>query len=811
MRINSTAVVATLLILLGIFGVIFSPNTYWLYILGMAGIFSMVGYGLALLIGIAGQISIGHAAFFAIGAYTEAILTTKYGFSFWQTLPIGILLAFALGLILAAPALRVKGPYLAMVTIAFGLILENIIIEAEPITGGFNGISDIDKPSLFGLVFDIRWHVGLIVLIAVLTGFVYSFLTKSRFSKSLKASSDAEAAAIAIGINPVQIRSFAFAISAGITGLAGALFAPMVGFISPENFNLFQSILFLLLTILGGVGTLTGPVIGAIIIAGLPEVLSGLAEYRILVFGILLVLILWIRPNGIASLYEAKAGSKNPKKLIGNGNIDQWLKAGLRKGLLNIEDLSIRFGGVKAVSNVSFSIESGKIVGLIGPNGAGKTTLLNLISGFYQAGSGRVSRLDENLSSHPTYQQAGLGIARTFQATQLFGSLTVYENLYIALPKGVDHDFIIFELVNLVGYKQELDCYASDLAFVDRRLVEIARALACNPDLILLDEPAAGLSAKEKDELSQLLGYLAGLGIRILLVEHDVRLVMGTCDEIVVLDSGHVIAQGAPEKVREMPQVIEAYLGVAKLHVVPKTENLDPKTVLEISNLSAGYGNLSVLKDIDLLAKNHETLALLGANGAGKSTLMKALSGLIPSKGTILFKGKDISGVPGHQRVSLGLALVPEGRQVFPELTVGENLLLGGYIKSASMRKQRVEEMLTLFPRLRERFNQAAGTLSGGEQQMLAFGRAMMSAPDLLLLDEPSLGLAPKLVAEVYQAIQKIAGEGTGLMVVDQFAKTVLQIADRGYVFSSGKITLEGNAADLLQSEEMISEYLGEG
>ena len=535
-----------------------------------------------------------------------------------------------------------------------------------------------------------------------------------------------------------------------------------------------------------------------------------MAEYRILVFGILLVLILWIRPNGLASLYERRGSTRKSIKPIAQGNIDQWLKTGLRKGLLKIEDLSIRFGGVKAVSNVSFSIESGKIVGLIGPNGAGKTTLLNLISGFYQAGNGQVSRLDENLSSHPTYQQASLGIARTFQATQLFGSLTVYENLYIALPRGVDHDSIIYELLNLVGYKQGLECYASELPFVDRRLVEIARALACHPDLILLDEPAAGLAAKEKDDLSQLLSHLSSLGMRILLVEHDVRLVMGTCDEIVVLDSGQVIAEGPPEQVREMPQVIEAYLGVAKLHVFPKAPNLNPQTILEISNLSAGYGNLTVLKEIDLVAKNHETLALLGANGAGKSTLMKALSGLIPSKGAIQFKGNDISGVAGHLSVALGLALVPEGRQVFPELTVGENLLLGGYTTSIAVRKQRIEEMLTLFPRLRERFNQPAGTLSGGEQQMLAFGRAMMSAPDLLLLDEPSLGLAPKLVAEVYQAIQKIGGEGTALMVVDQFAKTVLQIADRGYVFSSGKITLEGKAVDLLQSEEMISEYLGE-
>jgi ABC-type branched-subunit amino acid transport system ATPase component/ABC-type branched-subunit amino acid transport system permease subunit len=810
LKINATTTVSLALAAFAVGGVIFAPNTYWLYILGLAGIFSIVGYGLALLIGLAGQVSIGHAAFFAIGAYTEAILITNYGFSFWSTLPFTFLFAFLLGFVLAAPALRVKGPYLAMVTIAFGLVIENIIIEAEPITGGFNGISNIDKPQLFNIAFNMRWHVGLIIICAACVGLGYYWLTKTRFGKSLKAANDSEVAAISIGINPVQIRSLAFAYSAGITGFAGALFAPLAGFISPENFNFLQSILFLLLAILGGVGTLTGPVIGALIIAGLPEVLSGLAEYRLLVFGILLVTILWLRPNGIASLFEKIS---KPTIFPEGGNIkslETWLKNGSRKGILKIENLSITFGGVKAVQDVSFEIKSGHVQGLIGPNGAGKTTLLNLIGRFYQAQHGRVIRNSEIFSIHPTYKQARLGIARTFQATQLFTSLSVYENIYLALPRNANHDLIINELLVLVGFTGNVYSTTSDLAFVDRRLVEIARSLACNPDLVLLDEPAAGLSATEKDQLSKLLKYLAGLGIRILLVEHDVRLVMNTCDQIIVLDSGQLIASGTPSEVRDMPQVIASYLGITQLEALPNKISISDKTLLSINDLTAGYGNLSVLHDINLIAKENETVALIGANGAGKSTLMKALSGLIGFQGKVLFNEIDLASIPAHKRVAMGMALSPEGRQVFPELTVEENLLLGGYTRTAVERSSRFEEMLILFPRLKERLHQPAGTLSGGEQQMLALGRALMSYPKLLLLDEPSLGLAPKLVSEVYQRIQEIGQHGTSLILVDQFAKTALQVSDRGYVFSGGKIKIEDEASELLKSEEMINEYLGE-
>lgn len=295
---RNTQIAALTLALMAALGVAFAPNTYWLVVLGLAGTYAIVGYGLNLLIGLAGQVSIGHAAFFAVGAYASAVLTTKYGWSYWPTLPAAMTLAAALGALLAAPALRVRGPTLAMVTIAFGLVIENVIIEAESLTGGFNGLSGIDKPVLFGFTFTLRAHAALIIGCAIAVAVAYARVAASRFGRQLQAVRDAEAAARAIGIDPVRVNTLAFAISAAVAGLGGALFAPLVGFIAPDNFSLLQSILFLLLTILGGIGTLTGPALGAAVIALLPELLSSLAEYRLLIFGVLLVVILWLRPRG---------------------------------------------------------------------------------------------------------------------------------------------------------------------------------------------------------------------------------------------------------------------------------------------------------------------------------------------------------------------------------------------------------------------------------------------------------------------------------------------------------------------------------
>ncbi|MGC1552225.1 MAG: ATP-binding cassette domain-containing protein, partial [Bradyrhizobium sp.] len=359
----------------------------------------------------------------------------------------------------------------------------------------------------------------------------------------------------------------------------------------------------------------------------------------------------------------------------------------------------------------------------------------------------------------------------------------------------------------LVGYAGSETRLAAALPHVDRRLVEIARALGTAPAVLLLDEPAAGLSEADTARLGNLLQRLARAGLAIVLVEHDMSLVMSISDEIVVLDAGRRIASGTPAVVRNDPAVKTAYLG-ATMSVGPAVSRTAGGPVLEVDGLSAGYGPLAVLDNVSLKVGRGEVIALFGPNGAGKSTLMNALSGLIrPVTGTIRLAGKDLTSLSAPLVARSGLILVPEGRQVFPQLTVAENLRLGA-TRRDDFAASEIEDMLARFPRLRPRLHTAAGLLSGGEQQMLAVARGLLARPEVLLLDEPSLGLAPAVVTELFEQFTRLRDEGMTLLIVDQMADYALAIADRGYVLGGGRVVAEGSPAELRGS--MIDDaYLG--
>jgi branched-chain amino acid transport system ATP-binding protein len=338
-------------------------------------------------------------------------------------------------------------------------------------------------------------------------------------------------------------------------------------------------------------------------------------------------------------------------------------------------------------------------------------------------------------------------------------------------------------------------------------LIEIARALATAPAVLLLDEPAAGLDDADTVKLGALLQRLARAGLAVVLVEHDMSLVMSISDEIVVLDAGRRIAAGAPAAVRADPAVKAAYLGVAA-PTQATTSRETGASLLDVRKLSAGYGSLGVLDQLDLNVGRGETIAMLGPNGAGKSTLMKALSGLIrPVQGAIGFGGVELAQLPAHLVARAGLILVPEGRQVFPQLTVAENLRLGA-TRRKDFTPDEIEAMLERFPRLRPRLQTAAGLLSGGEQQMLAVGRGLLAHPDILLLDEPSLGLAPAVAAELFGQFARLRDEGMTLLIVDQMADHVLAIADRGYVLAGGRVVAQGLPAEL-KDAKLDEAYLG--
>ncbi|HWI36958.1 MAG TPA: branched-chain amino acid ABC transporter ATP-binding protein/permease [Burkholderiales bacterium] len=769
-------------------------NSYYVFIMATLGLTALVGIGLNVLLGLTGQVSFGHVGFYAIGAYTAAVLTVTLKWNFWLALPVAALLAGATGALLALPAMRVRGPYLAMVTIAFGFVIENIAVEWRGVTGGQNGIMGSARPTFLDTERAIA--IAAIVLAALAT-WGFHVLTRTRWGAAMRAVKDSEVAAESIGLDPVRIKTAAFAISAFCAGVAGAFFFALSGFVTPSTFAFSQSILFVLVVIIGGAGSLAGPLVGATIVVLLPEFLAALAEYRLLFFGALLLVVLWLAPDGVVGVVQRLAGRRRKPRLAPAADVTLGEP---RRAVLQAERIGIAFGGLKAATDVSLRADAGRITSLIGPNGAGKTTVLNMLSGFYRPDAGAIRIGGVEVQGRAAWRVARAGIARTYQTTQLFGSMTVAENLAIAGGGEA--------LLSFVNYRGDLDVRAADLPHVDKRLVEIARALATRPSVLLLDEPAAGLSRQDKQTLAVLLQRIADSGIAVVLVEHDMDVVMGISDTVVVLDAGVVIASGAPADVQRDPAVRKAYLGEHALEPRGARAAGSGRPFLVVDRLEAGYGAEPVLKGVALEVREREMVAVLGANGAGKSTLMRAISGLLrPVKGGIAFGGEDITRLPAHNVMPRGLVLVPEGRQVFPELSVLHNLELGAFRRGDDA-KADIESMLERFPRLRARLHQRAGLLSGGEQQMLAIARGLMARPKLLLLDEPSLGLAPAVINDLFAALDRLRAESATILLVDQMAGLALALADRAYVIEGGRIVASGAASEIAATGALEKAYL---
>jgi ABC-type branched-subunit amino acid transport system ATPase component/ABC-type branched-subunit amino acid transport system permease subunit len=560
-------------------------------VLVTSGTFFILVMSLDLVYGYAGLLSLGHIGFFAMGAYGVAILANHLGWAWVSGALLSLLFSIFVGIVLGYAFARLRGSYFMLGTLAFGLVIQALIRVWFSLTGGDAGLGNVPRPDLFG--FELRTHAqfgAFVWLIAAVLFWISINLTRSRVGRALSAIRGDEVSAAASGVNVGRLKINVLALSALYASLSGSLFASYNNTVHPESFSLAALLDLLMMLFFGGEGTVWGALIGATIMRILPDVIGPFHAAKLLLSGIAFVLIIFLFPRGLGGTLISlgrsyRRRSQNPPSdASGEPAVFSSQATAATDSLLSVERLSRSFGGLRAVDEVSFSIKPGRVKSLIGPNGAGKTTMLNLISGILTPDAGEVRLHDRELRGLRPDQISRLGLQRTFQHERLFARLNVAENVMIGCERGADgslREFFACMLATprtldqeiaarrealhclaLVGLSDQADRAVGDLPHGQRKLVELARAIAARPQLLLLDETAAGLNDMEKNRFKEIIRRFCGHGMAVVLIEHDIDFVMELSNEIVVMNFGRKIADATPSEVSRDQAVLAAYLGV---------------------------------------------------------------------------------------------------------------------------------------------------------------------------------------------------------------------------------------------------------